>query len=174
MKRFTYIVTILTLCACAAPPNPNLDWAQRLDTARRVNENWSADCTRDQVTNTRRCFAGTFDSRSRSFQVYFINNSGPFIAAGAHTFPGRKPEIRFDNDQSSMTIQDDAGVSSNRPQQSIVSRMLTAQTANLRAHTWPDGSRDSTINVRGFAQAWTRLSELRAGAPSASETIARP
>ena len=33
---------------------------EKLEQERRVDENWSAHCTVDQVTTLKRCYAGTF------------------------------------------------------------------------------------------------------------------
>ncbi|MSU91892.1 hypothetical protein GE300_20210 [Rhodobacteraceae bacterium 2CG4] len=172
MKRILTAAIVVLLSSCgSSSTDPRIARAEAIAEARKVNQNWSADCTRDKVTNVRRCFAGTFGASPRTapFQVYFLGKSGPYISAGLHTYPGRKPLVRFDNDSKPYTISDDGGVSSQQPQMSVVNRMLTASTANVRYHSWPKGSRDMVVDVRGFREAWGRLLELRDGAAAPLE-----
>ncbi|MEL6170499.1 MAG: hypothetical protein AAFR02_00600, partial [Pseudomonadota bacterium] len=107
---------------------------------------------------------------SAPFQVYFLNSRGPFIFAGSHTFPGRKPQVRFDNDAQAFTVADDSGVSANRPQPDIVNRMQSASQAFVRYHSWPEGSRDMTVDVTGFSQAWSQLWRYLAGDTAPGES----
>lgn len=163
-RSLIFFLLFIGLLGCGSPPeNPLIERARALEEARRVNANWSADCSTDQVTNTRRCFAATFGTGSAPFQVYYVDQRGPFILAGSHTFPGRTPQVRFDNDRSPFTVADDAGVTAIRPQMNIVNRMQTASIAFVRYHSWPNGSRDTTVDVTGFPEAWEQLRKYLAG-----------
>ena len=122
---------------------------------------WRVDCSTDQVTAERRCFAGTFGTPQAPFQVYYNGSRGPFVMAGFNTFPGRNALVRFDSDSTPFTVPDDAGVSAIRPAPQIVQRMMTASTAHVRYNSWPNGGRTMTVDVTGFPEAWSRLQEMR-------------
>lgn len=175
MRKFLFLTGLIGFFS-GCVPDPYIQWSERLDAARRINENWIVDCSTDRVTNVRRCFAGTFGvgTNKAPFQVVYRGNRGPFIQVGAHDFPGRRPLVRFDNDPQPMTILDDGGVSSVTPQMNVVSRMLRARTASVRYHTWPHGGRDMTLNVAGFDLAWARLQKLLTGAPAPNEVVPGP
>ena len=170
MRLFRVISAALLMSACQPSVDSSVRRVEALSAARTVNATWAVDCTRDQVTNERRCFAGTFGTRSAPFQVYYIDGRGPFVLAGWHTFPGRKPQIRFDNDASPFTVADDAGVTPNQPQMSIVNRLRSASTAYVRYHSWPYGSREMTVDVGGFPDAWEKLRRYLSGEVAPAES----
>jgi len=162
-----------------------LRWGERLTVATRVNENWAVNCNTDAVSRTRRCFAATFGrpmsssgggfgTKSIPFQVYFYNKQGPFLMVGLHTYPGRRPEIRIDDDSAAEFINDNAGVSPAGAHPEIVQRLLTARVVRARYDTWPDGSHDMIVDVTGFGEAWARLQQLLTGAIAPSDTLSPP
>jgi hypothetical protein len=135
--------------------------------AQNTDDGWTVRCNTDAVTNASRCFAGTFGRPAGAdgtpfagagvpLQVFFVNGQGPYVQAGWHSFPGRYPLIRFDNDQRAFTVPDD-GMGGRRTSPSIVNRMLTAKVARVRFDTWPDGSQDMVVSLDGFPQAWAAL-----------------
>jgi hypothetical protein len=137
------------------------------DELRRANENWMVDCVVDKVTAAKRCFAGTFGrqlgydgnpvgSNSYPFQVYYIDNRGPFIMVGHHTYPDRTPIVRID-DAPPMKVHDDGGVSPLKPNPKIVEKLRSGSVAIGRYHSWPDGSNDIFVDIAGFDEAWGRL-----------------
>lgn len=145
-------------CVATAPPVPQPDWQSR--------------CTADQVTASKTCRAFTFGERLASdgsrfngrnipFQVFYIGSSGPYIQAGFHTFPGRRPVIRFDDDTRTYTVSDDGGVSNQRPDPLIVARMKSATVARVRYHVWPEGQRDMIVDLAGLNDALQQLDQIR-------------
>lgn len=180
--RLPFVALTALICAACATQtaeereirkvtNEALNWAASLEKERRVNDNWSAYCTVDNVTTLRRCYAGTFGqnmgydgnpygSKSIPFQVYFLNDSGPYVMVGYHTFPGRTPTVRIDNNDP-VEIRDNAGVTAPGPSPILVKQMLAGKVAKARYHVWPRGSEDMYIDLSGFGQAWERLNVIR-------------
>ena len=160
----------------ATETNRLLEELREMVERRRVNDNWSADCATDNVTMVRRCFASTFGQSLRGddpFQIYYLNEAGPFVRVGFHNYPGREPLIRFDNDPRPFVVSNDGGVSMQQTDPAIVRRLMTATTAIARYHTWPRGHRDMTLDVTGFAEAHARLMELVDGAVAPLEQRSR-
>lgn len=165
------------LCACTTHANTSSDISNRTNNIieaatarmaqRRVNDNWSVFCSVDHVTGSRRCVASTF-GRSMAldgapfggddipFQIYFFNGYGPFIAVGAHTFPGRQPVVRIDT-AAPVIIHDDAGVSPPKPNPGVIQQMLSGNVLRARFYLWPEGAQDMYVDISGFAVAWHRL-----------------
>jgi len=185
MRRIIFALMLVLLCtftaSCAitssqqSEPDKLADksraWAAALEKKRRVNDNWSAYCTIDNVTKLKRCYAGSFGQsmgvdgepygpKNIPFQVYFLNQSGPYVMVGYHTYPGRTPIVRIDKNEP-MQVYDDAGVSEPRTNPALVQQMLAGQVARARYDVWPDGSREMYIDLKGFGEAWRRLNQLR-------------
>ena len=139
---------------------------------RKVNENWSVHCTADQVTTTRTCRAFTFGqmmngsgegfgSKSIPFQVFFVGKLGPFVQVGYHTYPGRHPTVRV-NDNKPTKIQDDGGVSPPKPvDMTVIEQLRGGQIVRARYHSWPKGGQDMIVDIEGFDAAWNRLLEQK-------------
>lgn len=184
-KRITRCGAIVSLCtvlaACtthtteerrvADSSKAALAWPENLERERRVNENWSAYCTTDQVTTVKRCYAGTFGqsmgndgqpygSKNIPFQVYFLDTSGPFLMVGYHTFPGRTPTIRVD-DLVPIQVHNDAGITALRPDPELVEALRTGSVVKARYHVWPDRTEDMLVKLQGFEEAWQKLNQLR-------------
>lgn len=145
--------------------------AALMEKQRYVNENWNADCTVDNVSTVRRCYAGTFGqrlgydgepfgSKSIPFQVVYIDRSGPFIRVGYHTYPGRHPTVRID-DHAPVSVQDDGGVTAPSADPLIVQQMLSGRTARAAYHVWPQGEEQMYVDLSGFDQAWQRLNVIK-------------
>ena len=125
-----------------------------------VNSNWRVSCHDDAVTTSRRCFAGTFGEKmghdgmafggkNIPFQVYYFNEEGPYISVGFHTFPGRTPTIRIDDDVPRETPSE--------PLPEVAQRLRTAHVVRARYHVWPRGAEDMIVDVSGFDEAWQQL-----------------
>lgn len=149
-----------------------LERGARITKERRVNDNWSAFCNVDAVTGVKKCAAGTFayamdhegkpfGTKNYPFQVYFVNNQGPYVMVGLHTFPGRNPTVRVD-DGAPVTVGDDGGVSPPVPAPALVDQIRTGLVARARFHSWPKGAQDIYVELTGFEEAWQRLAQLRA------------
>jgi hypothetical protein len=143
----------------------------RASTTPAVNDPWTVHCSVDQVTTVRRCFMATFGQNMASdgspygrksipFQVIYYNTEGPYIMAGLHTFPGRHPIIRID-DQAPIVLQQDGGVSPSKPEPAVVEALRGGKIARLRYHVWPEGSRDAIYDLDGFETAWQRLLAMK-------------
>jgi hypothetical protein len=176
MNRITTTIAALVLFASCAgrtapPPDPVAQTiaqsqlmvaeAYQLERLRKVNENWSADCTTDAVTNVSECRAATFgqsmDHRGQGygdknlpFHVYFIDQRGPFLRMGFNTYPGRTPTVRLDDGEP-------VHLAEREQQLELVGEMINARTARARFHVWPTGSEDMIINLQGFGEAWEKL-----------------
>ena len=182
MRAVALIVCSVLICSCATPPRQEdeaarigreaMDWANALERARSVNDNWSAYCATDQVSTTRRCYAGTFGrlmlasgepvgDKSFPFQVYFLNQAGPYVLVGHHTFPGRTPTVRVD-DNIPIEVNDAAGVNALRPHPELVEKLRRGTAVRARFHEWPRGARDIYVDLTGFEEAWQRLLTLKA------------
>lgn len=179
--RLSALAALTCASALVGCATASQQWAERLTVAQRVNENWIVDCSTDEISRIRRCFAGTRGSAGEQlgekltpFQVYFYNKQGPFIMVGFHTYPGRRPMIRIDDDSAAVFIHDDAGVTPVGAHPEIVRRLLTAKVVRARYEHWPDGDRDMIVDVTGFAEAWARLQRLLAGAVAPSDTLTPP
>jgi hypothetical protein len=186
MGRIATIVTAAQLVASCAgqspPPDPlaaamargqiMVAEAYQLERLRKVNENWSADCTTDAVTGMSRCFAATFgrymDSRGNAidagnlpFQVYFDDQRGPFLSVGTNTYPGRTPTVRLDDGEP-------VHLAERKQQLELVVKMIDARTARARFHVWPTGHEDMIVDLQGFGEAWEKLLRYVSGdaAPS--------
>ncbi len=170
-RKIDSLRSIGTMDAMKESINLSKEWAKKLDRERRVNENWSVDCTVDQVTTLKRNFASTFGQLMAyngsayggnhiPFQVYFLGESGPFVSVGFHTYPGRYPTVRVD-DNDPIRVQNDGGVSAPKPDSILVALMCTGKVARARYHSWPDGSQDMIVNLIGFEEAWLRLLERK-------------
>lgn len=125
---------------------------------------WNVRCTEDRIRGGRRCFAGTF-GRSASgsgipFQVYYFENEGPFFLVGFHTFPGRYPYVRFDNDANPIRVLNDGGVFADRPQPEILRRMVSASKVRAEFHKWPTGSEQMVVDLAGVDVAVAKLHSL--------------
>jgi hypothetical protein len=107
------------------------------------------------------------------FQVSFYDSTGPYLMVGHHTYPGRRPQLRIDDDEA-VLIDDDAGVSRAGTHPELIDRLRHASVVRARYHVWPEGSRDMIVDVTGFDEAWSRLQELVAGAPAPSDSIRAP
>lgn len=145
-----------------------------VETTATPQPSWTVRCTGDAVTNTQRCFAGTFGAPmgydgkpylppSIPFQVYFEGGRGPYIFVGYHDFPGTRPSIRFDSDERAIIVPDDGGVTRAQPAPNVVNRMLSASVARARYHSWPNGPSDIYVDLTGFSAAWLELKKLTAG-----------
>lgn len=160
IPRIIGIVASLALAACVA------------NTPTAPQPDWQSSCTTDQVTASKTCRAFTFGERLASdgsrfngknipFQVFYIGSSGPYIQAGFHTFPGKSPVIRFDDDSRIYTVSDDGGVSNQRPDPQIFNRMKSATVARVRYHVWPEGPRDMIVDLGGLTNALQELDQIR-------------
>ncbi len=164
--------------SCASPLDREIarlsaessQWAAELEARRRVNDNWSADCVVDQVTGVRRCFTATFGQamdfegngygpKNLPFQIFYYDNEGPFVQVGLHTYPGRRPTVRVD-DNEPVTVWDSAGVEHRGKDQELVELLLSGTVARARYHVWPDGPQDMIVDLTGISEAWERLQEL--------------
>lgn len=136
-----------------------------------TGQKWQVTCAGDAVTGAKRCKAFTFarlmDSTGQPFggadipfQVYYSAGRGPFVMAGYNTYPGLRPTLRFDADQRTYTVPDDAGVTAPNPAPAIVARMLVAQIARGRSWQWPEGHQDFYVDLTGFPPALAQLKEL--------------
>lgn len=145
--------------------------AALMEKQRYVNENWNADCSVDNVSTVRRCYAGTFGQRlgydgepygsnSIPFQVVYFDGSGPFIRVGYHTYPGRTPTVRID-DHAPVNVQDDGGVTAPSADPLIVKQMLSGRVARATYHVWPQGQEQMYVDLTGFDQAWQRLNAIK-------------
>ena len=149
---------VIAGCAAEAPPEPQPDW--------------QSSCTIDQVTASKTCRAfsfgerlasdgSTFNGKNVPFQVFYIGNAGPYIQAGFHTYPGRRPVIRFDDDTRTYTVSDDGGVRNQRPDPQILARMKNASIARVRYHVWPEGQQDMLVDLSGLNGALLDLDRVR-------------
>lgn len=156
-------VAVLTGCVQPSPP------------AQPQPHGWTVRCvTQSAVTNTRKCFAGTFGYEMTAdgqpmapqitagpFQVFYLNETGPFVMVGSHNFPGRMPQVRFDDDRTARTVPNDGGVTNPRPAPQIVNRMLSARVARASYSVWPYGTRTMFVYLDGFPEAWRELQQIR-------------
>lgn len=142
-----------------------LERAAKLDRERRVNENWSVFFTVDQITLAKTYRASTFGramayngtpygSKNIPFQVYYINNTGPFLMVGLNTYPGKTPTVRIDDN-------DPVSVGGMLRDLSLIDQLLTGKILRGRYWVWPEGARDMYVELEGFEEAWERLTELR-------------
>lgn len=149
----------------------SLQWANKLEQERRVDKNWSVDCTIDHVTALKRCFAFTFGQKMSidgqaygrkdiPFQVYFSGESGPFVMAGFNTYPGKSPTVRVD-DNNPVRVHDYSGVSKLKPDESLVKLLRKGKVARISYHSWPEGRQDMIVDLTGFEEAWQRLMEKK-------------
>ncbi len=147
----------------------SLQWTNKLEQEKRVDRNWSVDCTIDHLTTLKRCFAFTFGQKMSSdgraygrkdipFQVYFIGQSGPFVMAGFNTYPGKSPTVRVD-DNSPVRVHDYGGVSKLEPDESLVELLRKGKVARISYHIWPEGRQDMIVDLSGFEKAWQLLME---------------
>lgn len=165
------VLLLAPLAACATKADRKTAelsaWADSLVKARRVNENWSAACITDQVTMSKKCFASTFGrrmggdgepygSKSIAFQIYFLDERGPFIMVGFNTYPGRTPTVRIDENEP-IQIRNSPPVAS----PSLVEQLRLGRVARGRYHVWPTGSEDIYVDLTGFEEAWRRLNQLQ-------------
>jgi hypothetical protein len=165
-------------------------WAAQLEARRRVNENWSVDCTVDQVTGTRRCFAATFGqamdhegkgygARNIPFQIYYL-----LPAPGSQPPPPPPPGVASQenlngpfvlvgfhsypgmkptvrvDDNAPLTVRDSAGGEARGRDQELVEQLLIGTVARARYYIWPDGPKDMIVDLTGIKEAWERLQEL--------------
>lgn len=156
------IVLVFSL-GCTTTRSQVPEWYQ----LAKVNDNWNVNCTVDPVTTSRRCFASTFGQmmghdgrpygeKSIPFQVYFFDTLGPFVMVGWHTYPGRYPIVRVD-DNTPITVRDDGGVSTLEPEPFLVEQLRLGKVARAQFHSWPEGCRNMFIDLAGFEEAWQRL-----------------
>jgi invasion protein IalB len=149
----------------------SLQWTRKLEQEKRVDYNWSVDCTIDKLTTLKRCFAFTFGQKMSSdrrvyggkdipFQVYFIGTSGPFVMAGFNTYPGKSPTVRVD-DNDPVRVHDYSGVSKLEPDESLVELLRKGKVARISYHIWPEGRQDMIVDLTGFEEAWQRLMEKK-------------
>lgn len=145
--------------------------AAELEARTRVNANWSVNCTVDQVSGTKRCFAGTFGralsssgdvrgTKSIPFQVFYVGTAGPFVGVGWHTYPGRRPLVRVDENEP-VVVNDSGGVAIPAPDEALVEELRVGRTVRARYDVWPEGARDMYVELEGFEEAWRRLQALR-------------
>ncbi len=149
----------------------SLQWAKKREQEKRVDKNWSVDCTIDHLTTLKRCFAFTFGQKMSNngqaygrkdipFQVYFIGKSGPFVVAGFNTYPGKPPTVRVD-DNKPVKVHDYGGVSKLEPDEFLVELLRKGKVARISYHLWPEGRQDMIIDLTGFEEAWQRLMEKK-------------
>lgn len=123
--------------------------------ATTSSSGWRVDCTSDQYTASKRCFAATFGTGAAGsgvpFQVYYENGRGPNILAGYNDFPGREATVRID----------DGVVRKASEATAIVSALSKGTTAFVIYNVWPEGERRMTVNIAGFAEAYAKLQALR-------------
>ena len=167
MRVFYSMLVGFMVAGCVQPQPP----------AQPEPHEWMVRCYMlSAVSNTRQCFAGTFGYNMSSdgqpqrgatsagpFQVYYLNDRGPYLMVGAHNFPGRRPEVRFDDDRNARTVPNDGGVTDPRPAPQIVNRMLTASVARASFSVWPHGTRSMFVYLDGFPEAWAELQRIRRG-----------
>lgn len=133
---------------------------------RKVNENWSADCRTDSVSAIRRCWVGTFSQAMNidgnpigpkrvAFQIYYLNERGPYLDVGPNTFPGRSPTIRIEETEPTI-------FNHQAPQPELVSKVRSGLYARIRYHEWPRGSDDRYVDLRGIGEALDVLDQRRA------------
>ena len=120
------------------------------ETARRqavVDGGWRVDCSTDHHKAERRCFAGSFDVEGRdAFQIVYVNRRGPVLYT-PHDFPGRVPTVRVD---------DGPVIPATNPN-GILTALTNGRTAYVVYHRWPMGEVQMTVDVAGFAEAYSEL-----------------
>ena len=105
----------------------------------------------------------------RILEIQFEGGRGPYVVIYGHDFPGRYPQIRFDDDSAPLTVSDDGGVRGHFPDPGIVQRMRSAGSAIARYHEWPDGQRVGEWDLTGFDAAYRELVRVVQGAVAVSE-----
>ena len=85
-----------------------------------------------------------------SLLFFFENGKGPFIQASLNDFPGRTAPVRVDSGK--VRLQEDA--------RGIVGDLINGQTALVTYNVWPTGQERMSVQVAGFAEAYTQLKAI--------------
>ena len=114
-----------------------------------VNDNWKVSCSVNRIEYARLCFASTsgyivdrkygsipndskggLSIKTELLQIYFVNNSGPYVYVGANIYPGFNPTVRID-DKSEIKVNQDGGATSIKPDPEIVEQMLNGKNLKI-------------------------------------------
>lgn len=185
MKRMVaalFLTVFLGGCTTTeSKPSPDEIYRAELSELRRVNANWSSDCTiTNPLEKTRRCFLATSAQRisasgdpvgslKDNFQIYYLNESGPYFRISNHNYPGRTPSVRVDDNQVIQLPN-----TATETYQNVANQMLLGKRMLAQFTVWPD-SMDTymLVDLEGFNDGWKRLQSLVAGEKSPWESVPR-
>lgn len=117
--------------------------------------NWSTICKRDKIDDTYFC-----SLQKEDLVITILKNDVIIVTVGSNHYPDSEIAVRVDKNKPFATSSKEVGFSKKQSAQ-IIEQLKKGKSVTTRYKKWPSPeSRDSTIDLFGFNQAYHIVQEI--------------